>query len=304
MKTVNSPSLFENIRHVPDLPVQFVSTVYDGPFLSLIAGFVRRYLKEAMDLKPVDFQRRIEHLEKFGLLEFTVPRQADLNSIEIEVKDGGSVRKVRTARTTIQYGFDKLNWGADRESLNDPNYLQELSGIVAYKLALELLPASNPVEQLILLRLDYSTFYSFLKDCHRGHLKASVLAERIGLAKVAPLVEGLEAFRVFDELEGRLAAVAEADYEDFSRRLGKRLDEMVAESKLDWSQGAIAPEPLSSVKESAAKSGDGNIVRILTAHRPDWTTAHVDLADLNCKQHEFCEGHCKKDEKDEKDENQ
>lgn len=249
---MNSPSLFENIRHVPDLPDLFVSNGYDGLFLSLIAGFVRRYLEEAMDLKPVELQRRIEHLEKFGLLEFTVPRQADLNSIEIEVKDGDGVRKVRTARTTIPYGFDKLSWRADRESLEEPAYVQELSAIVAYKLAIELLPASNPVEQLILLRLDYPTFISFLKDCHRGHLKASLLAQRIGLAKVAPLVEELEAFRIFDELEGRLAAVVQETSGDFSRRLGKRLDEMVAESKLDWSQGASMSEPLSSVKESAA----------------------------------------------------
>lgn len=249
MKTVNSPSLFENIRHVPDLPDLFVSNGYDGLFLSLIAGFVRRYLEEAMDLKPVELQRRIEHLEKFGLLEFTVPRQADLNSIEIEVKDGDGVRKVRTARTTIPYGFDKLSWRADRESLNEPSYVQELSAIVAYKLAIELLPASNPVEQLILLRLDYPTFFSFLKDCHRGHLKASVLAQRIGLAKVAPLVEGLEAFRIFDELEGRLAAVVQETSGDFSRRLEDRLDEMVAESKLYWNPGVISPGSLSSAKE-------------------------------------------------------
>lgn len=236
---MNSPSLFENIRHVPDLPDQFVSSGYDGRFLFMVAGFVRRYLEEAMDLKPGEFQRRIEHLEKFGLLEFTVPRQADLSSIEIEVKDGDGVRKVRTARTAIPYGFDKLSWRADRESLNEPTYVQELSAIVAYKLAMELLPASNPVEQLILLRLDYPTFFSFLMDCHRGHLKASVLAQRIGLARIAPLVEGLDAFRILDELEARLASIAQETSGDFSRRLEDRLDEMAAESKLAWSDGGV-----------------------------------------------------------------
>lgn len=218
-----------NVRLVPLLPVRFISEEYDRQFLLIVAQLMRNFLLDASTRSDSDYQTRVDYFKKFGLLELSVPRFADFGPLEIVVP--GQDKKITSPAMTVPYGFERVTWSIDRHRFGDGDYLTELCFLMAYFFAIKILPDSTKYEQLVLLRLDDHTFQSFLKNCHRGQLKPDVLAQMVGLSHVMPLTEGLEGFKVFDQLKPRLAMMVEQETSQFEEGLDLRLDSMVSDYK-------------------------------------------------------------------------
>lgn len=191
------------------LPSKFVDEQFDRVLLTVLAhSFGALLVRHAQSDSA--WRDCLSKLRKHGLLELRVPMEYTPDTIRLDITETDGCRREHAYvwKEALASGFRYLPVGIERTRLNQPAYLEEVSGLLAYLFAWKLFADSsdNWPNVLIIGNLDSEILYDYLTlkgtvDVSSGSL-FNFLLERV----IVPQVEDFLVMSGFDRLRRRWTA--------------------------------------------------------------------------------------------------
>ena len=209
---------------------------------------------------PESWKRRIKTFEVNGLLSFLVESPVKARPIEVDesrLEDPRYrrhlVRKLRAPRPGKHMSVHVV---IDRGRLTEPQYLADMSKLLAYRWTVKMLPVESPLDKILLLKQDVGTLTRALDTMQMHQSDGKSVAGLIMRMLADDLVDNNETMKaVIARMESEFAVMRA----EFSASIRATTEEILAEAKVRFAEivaqaNATADRHIEEIKKEAAES--------------------------------------------------